>query len=216
MTAPDWLRWHDGYDDPASSLSLRLRAVQRRVGEALDERPPGPIRVLSMCAGQGRDLIEPLLDHPRRGDVTAVLTELDERNARIAREASADLPGVTVLTADAADTTAYASVVPVHLALVCGVFGNIPDEHVQGTIRRLPGLLAEGATVIWTRHRGEPDLTPAIRRWFGEVGFAEVGFDTEDPHKFAVGTHRLTVPPQSYQSGLELFRFSGNGAEAAL
>src|SRR5947208_1455065 len=50
----DWLEWHAPYDDPASPLGRRLAVVQQRAREAIDRAPPGPVRVISMCAGQRR------------------------------------------------------------------------------------------------------------------------------------------------------------------
>ena len=75
----DWERWHDAYE-PGGRLEGRLACVQERIRELLDERPPGPIHVVSMCAGQGRDLLPVLSTHPRRDDVSARLVELDPRN----------------------------------------------------------------------------------------------------------------------------------------
>ena len=72
----DWLAWHRPYDEAGSPLQLRLAAVQAHIRRALGARPPGAIRVVSICAGQGRDLLEVLVDHPRRADVTAHLVEL--------------------------------------------------------------------------------------------------------------------------------------------
>jgi hypothetical protein len=66
--------------------------------------------------------------------------------------------------------------VPADLVLVCGVFGNISDDDVKTTVLALPTLCAHGGTVIWTRHRREPDLTGAIRTWFKEAGFVERAF----------------------------------------
>jgi hypothetical protein len=85
LVAEDWYAWHDRYDDPRTGLARRLALVRDRVRAALDEAPPGPLRVISLCAGQGTDLIGPLSRHPRRGDVTARLVELDPRNTAAAR-----------------------------------------------------------------------------------------------------------------------------------
>jgi len=212
----DWLAWHAPYDDPDSSQSRRLRQVQRRVREALDGAPPGPLRVVSLCAGQGRDLIGPLAAHPRGADVTALLVEADARNAARARDAAraAGLDGVQVQVGDAADTTAYRDAVPADVVLVCGVFGNVPDDDVRATVERLPEFLRTGGTVVWTRHRAEPDLTPAIRAWFGGSGFDEVGFDTEPGYLYAVGTHRLAAQARAHVPGVTLFRFEGDGSQA--
>lgn len=62
--AKDWVAWHAAYDED-TPLHHRLRAVQGRIREALLDRPPGPIRVISACAGEGRDLLGALVDHPR-------------------------------------------------------------------------------------------------------------------------------------------------------
>jgi len=216
MGERDWLAWHAPYDDPGSSQSRRLRQVQRRVHEALDGAPPGPLRVLSLCAGQGQDLLRPLAAHPRRADVTALLVEADPRNAARARDSAreAGLDAVHVRVGDAAGTTAYRDAVPADVVLVCGVFGNIPDDDVRATVEHLPELLRTGATVIWTRHRAQPDLTPAIRAWFGAGGFDEVGFDTEPGFLYAVGTHRLAAPARAFVPGVTLFRFHGDGSQA--
>lgn len=212
MNDRDWVAWHAPYDEPGSNLDRRLRWVQRRIGQALDEARPGPIRVLSLCAGQGRDLLEVLPDHPRRDDVAGLLVELDERNVAHARaQAEAEgLDAIEVLQADASNSSAFATGVPADLLLVCGVYGNISDEDIATTVRHLPELCAPGAVTFWTRHRGAPDLTPAIRQWYMDAGFEEVAFDSEDGFLFGVGTARLTVPPPAYVPDRHLFDFVGH------
>jgi hypothetical protein len=206
--AKDWVDWHAGYDDPSSGLSRRLAAVRARIVEWLDAAPPGRLRAVSMCAGQGRDLIGALADHPRRADVRARLVEFDERNAAAARAAAAaaGLAGVEVVTGDAALTDAYADAVPADLVLACGVFGNVSDADVRRTVHALPGFLAPGGAVVWTRHREEPDLVPAIGGWFAEAGFAEVWL-SDKAAGYGVGVHRLVGPPAPLPPGERLFTF---------
>ena len=168
--APDWVAWHAPYDTPGSNLERRLRWVQRRIRVALDEALPGPVQVLSLCAGQGRDLLEVLVDHPRRADLRALLVESDEHNVAVARRSAEDagLSGVEVRQADASITDAFVGGVPADLLLVCGVYGNISDADIATTVAHLPELCAPGAVTIWTRHRDAPDLTPTIRQWYVE------------------------------------------------
>ena len=191
-TGRDWAAWHEAYDDPDSPLAQRLLAVQARITEALDRAPPGPLRAVSICAGQGRDLIDVLREHPRRHDVTARLVELDPRNAAAARQRASDagLAQVEVVTGDAAQTGAYAGLIPARLVLACGVFGNITDGDVARTIRCCAGLCAPGGTVVWTRGRGEPDLIPQICDWFAAAGFALAGL-SEPGTRWGVGAHRF-------------------------
>jgi hypothetical protein len=185
---------------------------------ARDAAPQGHVRIISMCAGQGRDLLSVVARHPRRGDVTARLVELDATNVAVAREAAREsgLDKVEVVSGDASVTTAYQGAVPADLVLVCGVFGNVSDGDVAHTVNALPRLCGPRATVIWTRHRQPPDLTPAIRAWFEENGFDEVAFDSEDGFAFGVGTHRLRIQPLPFVPALKLFDFVGDGSGAAL
>ena len=96
MAQPDWVEWHRDYDDPGSLLSRRLELVQGHLRAELDHAPAGDLRLISLCAGQGRDVIGVLAGHPRRDDVRARLVELDERNVAAARQAAqaAGLDGV--------------------------------------------------------------------------------------------------------------------------
>ena len=222
MTDSHWVRWHDSYADPASSLSRRLRRVQHRVAQALDDQPDGDLTVLSLCAGDGRDLLEPLSRHRRRPDVRAVLVELDPSNAERARStvSACGLDRVEVRQADAGDPTHYRDIAPVDLLLACGIFGNISDDDIHRTVAALPSLLRPptparpGGRVLWTRHRRDPDLTPTIRTWFSECGFTEVGFDTEPGHHYAVGCHQLDGPAAAGPTTGPLFTFLGDGGSA--
>lgn len=211
-----WVKWHRAYEDPNSSLNRRLEAVQRRLGQAIDAAPVGPIRLVSMCAGQGRDVIGALAIHSRREDVKARLVELDPalvEDSRVMANRSG-LLNVEFRQEDASTTSAYVGAVPADIVLACGVFGNITESDIRRTINELPGLLAPGATVIWTRHRLDPDLTPSIRSWFGQGGFEEVGFDTEEGSFFGVGTHRFVGDPRAFEPDLTMFSFRGDGSGA--
>jgi hypothetical protein len=152
-----------------------------------------------------------LAGHPRRDDVRARLVELDERNAALARQAAraAGLPGVEVLQADAGITDSCVGAVPAQVVVACGIFGNISDSDIRATVAALPGLCAPGAVVLWTRHRRPPDLTPAIRSWFGEAGFREEAFDTSSDGFMSVGAHRLAGEPAALVLGQRLFTFPG-------
>jgi hypothetical protein len=204
----DWQAWHDDYDHPDSWLAQRLLAVQQQIRTVLHDSPSGPLRVVSLCAGQGRDLLGVLADHPRRDDVQARLVELDERNAVVARDAAKGLTGVDVVTADAAYTDQYQDMVPADLVLVCGVFGNISAEDIRRTVGFCTQLCRTGGTVIWTRHREAPDLVPSICEWFEELGFEQRWVSDPDAG-FGVGVHRFNGRPQPLAANERMFTFIG-------
>ena len=209
VTPSRWAQWHEPYEDPTSYLSQRLLEVQRQTAVVLESCPAGPIQVLSICAGQGRDLIGVLATHPRALDVTARLIELDESNAAYARELAMrhGLDNVEVVVGDASVTDLYAGAVPADLIMVCGVFGNISERDIARTVSYLPSLCHRGARVVWTRHRRAPDVTPSLRASFERVGFVEEQFAAPEEFEFTVGTHRLASEPGRYSPGRRLFTF---------
>lgn len=209
--ARDWAGWHTAYDDPASQLSRRLEIVRTRLSEALDRAPVGPVKLISMCAGQGRDVIGVLGSHPRADDVSALLVELDERNVEYARAtaAGAGLDQVEVVCADAGITDAYSGGAPAQIVLACGIFGNVSDESIRKTISTLPELCDGGATVIWTRHRIPPDKTPMIRDEFRASSFSELSFDAQDEiFPITVGVHRFDGTPRPLEGSTRMFAFN--------
>ncbi len=214
----DWVAWHRPYADPVSSLSRRRRLVQRHVSAWLDALPGSglPPRVVSACAGDGRDVLEVLAGHPHVASVDVLLVERDERLAAMASSCAREhaLDRVRVRVADAGSTDAFADAVPAGLVLFCGVFGNVADEDVRATVQHLSMLCAPGALVLWTRGRAQvgpggdgADLTSSLRGWFDEAGFAETSFDAPEDATFSVGATRLVVEPAPMAPGTRLFTF---------
>jgi hypothetical protein len=201
----DWASWHTQYEDPASGLSQRLAGVQEQIALALERAAPGPLTLLSLCAGQGRDVLPVLATHPRGRDVSGRLVELDPDLSTAARAAAP--PSIEVVTADAGTTTAAVGVAPADLLLLCGIFGNVADGDIARTTAAVPSLLATGGTVIWTRHRGAPDLTPQVRSWFGEAGVEETAFVSAPGAGWAVGSGVLRTPSATLTDDYRLFTF---------
>ncbi|GAB3199488.1 hypothetical protein GCM10027062_16300 [Nocardioides hungaricus] len=212
----DWHEWHRGYDDPASSLSRRLATVRSCLRSLLagadgSDGADGPLRLVSICAGDGRDTL-PVLDS-LSVEVTGVLVELDPSLAARARAVAP--AGIEVRTADAGTTASYADACPADVFLACGVFGNVTDEDIARTVAALPSLLASGGQVIWTRGRAVPqdpttyggDPADLVRGLFAEAGFEEVSFVRPSDAGFRVGVHRWPGPAGVPEPGQRLFDF---------
>jgi hypothetical protein len=206
----DWQAWHREYEDPASWQARRLRVVQERIRVALDSLPLGPLRLVSLCAGQGRDLLAVLASHPRGADVRARLVELDGRNSAVAAETAraVGLDQVEVVTGDAARTDQYSGMAPADMVLACGLFGNISDYDIERTIAFCPELCAGGGIVIWTRHRLAPDRVPLICDLFRQHGFDLKWLSGPDA-VYGVGVHRFSGAPRPLTLGARMFSFVG-------
>lgn len=205
----DWAAWHEAYDDPESSLAQRLLVVRARLADTLSAAPAGPVRLIGMCAGEGRDVIPVLASHPRGRQVSARLVELDPGLAETARQnaAAAGLASVDVVTGDAGLTDAYRGMVPADIVMACGVFGNITDAAIQRTIDCCTWLCAPGGTVLWTRGRSAPDRVRQVCDWFRERGL-ELLWVSGPGVKYGVGMHRLAGPARAARPGARMFAFT--------
>jgi hypothetical protein len=206
----DWHAWHQDYDDPGSDLSRRRRSVQQQVSDWLDSRAGENLRVVSACSGTGLDLLEVLAGRPADAErVRARLVEMDVDLADAAESYATahGLERIEVLRADAGTTDSYAGAVPADLVMMCGVFGNIVDGDILRTVRLLPAMCAEGATVLWTRGRFESDFALTIRDWFAAAGFEEVAMDMPTDVGYRVGAHRLVGPPRELPAATTFFTF---------
>lgn len=220
--ARDWHAWHQEYDDPGSSLAQRLTVVRGEVCRALEWLEAAgrtAPRLLSLCAGDGRDTLAVLASDHR--DVHATLVELDPDFAEAARSEAArlGLERVEVRTADAGTTDSLAGAGPADVLLACGIFGNISVDDMRATVQALPTLLATDGVVIWTRGRRQHPDDPADRSVAGDepaeqvrdafvgAGFEEVGFVRPEQADYRVGVHRLVGDPLPFQPGRRLFRF---------
>ncbi|WP_033342720.1 hypothetical protein [Catenuloplanes japonicus] len=215
-TALDWYAWHAPYDELVSPLTRRLALVQDRVRAFLDTAPDGGLRVVSLAAGQSRDLLPLLIEHPRGADVRARLVELDPRNADFAEGAalSARLAGVDIVVGDAGLVGAFTGALPAGLVLACGLFDTISPGDVPTTVATLPQLCAPGATLVWTAGALPAPLTATVRELLAEAGFTEATIDAgavtpdgaDAPVEFTVGTAILTGPPASPVAETRMFQ----------
>ena len=209
MTLRDYVAWHDDYERPGSRLHLRLLVVRDLLAAAFDELPDGPLRVISMCAGKGHDVVTVARRHRRGTDVVGRLVEKDPHNAAVARAAiaAAGLDGLEVLEADAGSSDAYAGACPADVVLVCGVLGNIGDREIEDTVRFLPRLCAPGARVVWTRDPRPAGIIDRIDGWLADAGFERQQLVVPPAPRFAAGSARLLGPAQPFQPGVRLFAF---------
>lgn len=214
-----WQHWHDQYSEAENPLNRRLGLVQGHIAAWLANGAAEPRRVVSACAGDGRDVLGVLAQQTGRAQapVEVVLVELDEVLAKAATQRAVDagLDHVEVRQADAGLASSYQGAVPADLLLLCGIFGNISDDDVRRTVAAVPQLVNRHGTVIWTRSRRAPDLTPRIRHWLSLAGCEEVAFNAPGGELFSVGVHRYCGETAPLNADTVLFRFLTDHAAGA-
>jgi hypothetical protein len=210
----DWMAWHKNYE-ASPALKTRLLVVREHLARCFDAQHPGVIQMLSICAGDARDLIGVLATHPRRLDVKAYLiennTELAVQGKKVIEEAGFEKE-LHYIIGDATISSTYLGLVPVDVVLMAGVFGNLRSEEVGRLVQNLCVLCKPEGVVIWTRHRRLHDglnQIKLIRRCFDESDFEEVHIENTPDDAFTIGSHRYKGTVQVLYSGIKLFEFTG-------
>jgi SAM-dependent methyltransferase len=189
----------------------RLSAVRAHLAECLGMAERGPVRIVSMCAGDGRDVIDVVGAHQRQTDVNAWLVELDRSSVATGerRAAAAGLESrVRFLNADATVYCTYQGIAPADVVLVCGVWGHVPDTDRAPLVQALARLCKPGGTVIWTRG-ASPGLVRyhEIKSHFDSSRWQKIRFSLTPDKTWAVATHRYCGPAQRLPIGGQIFNF---------
>ncbi|AUT02083.1 SAM-dependent methyltransferase [Nostoc sp. CENA543] len=214
----DWYEWHDLYNTEPK-LQQRLEIVREYIAYSLNASPDGAIQIVSVCAGDGRDLLGTLQNHPRAKDVSARLVEINS-NLVERGQATIESLGLTkqieLINGDATLATNYVGAVPADIVIVCGVFGNLADEgELNRLLDNLSFLSKPGAFVIWTRgHSNGFPYSDNVRKILSASGFEEVQFKLTATGDMGVGLHRYVGENLPQPKEQQLFVFSGVPSKA--
>ncbi|MEX2306169.1 MAG: class I SAM-dependent methyltransferase [Pirellulales bacterium] len=189
----------------------RLESVQKHLAECLAIAPQGPVRIISICAGDGRDVIGVLRTHPRVADVKAWLVELNPESVALGmRQAtSAGLESrITFLNQDATVYETYKNIAPADIVLACGVWGHVPPEGRVTLVRALAALCKPGGTVLWSRgvSKGMHRLD-AVESLFLSPSWEKVALNLTPDNQWAVAIHRYCGPPRELPNSGQIFHF---------
>jgi hypothetical protein len=208
----DWQQWHTRYEH-SPRLQARLALVQQHLALAIDSCTHPTVQMISICAGDGRDVIPTVRDHPRGRSCSAFL--LEAHPALVAAGTRAIIAAgltehVRFVQVDATYSTPYLPLIPAAIVLVCGVFGNMLREQIPSFVQHLPALCQQDGTVIWTRHSHDPATDPAIHQL--QSAFAAAGFRAQHeaataPAGFLVASYRSTRTPHPLADNRKLFDF---------
>jgi hypothetical protein len=208
-----WSGWpQDAYR--RQHYQQRLRAVQSHLAECLDQAAPGPVRIVSLCAGDGRDVIGVLQMHRRRNDVAATLVELNGpsvaeglRQVHVARLEKS----VRFIHRDATDYSTYKGLVPCDILLVCGVWGHVPPWERAALIGALATFSKPAGCVIWTRgvSKGMARMDE-IQSQFAGPTWERLRLSFTPDDQWVVGTHRYCGPALDAPAAGRIFNFRKN------
>jgi hypothetical protein len=209
----DWAQWHDLYD-VSLPLKERLLAVRAQIAAAAAKVPGTSVHLVSLCAGDGRDVIGTFAAAEARHDVHATL--IASHPALVTRGQAAvehlGLAGrITFRCADVTHSSTYVDLRPAQIIVLSGVFGNLKARDMPRLIVALPSLCDREASVIWTRNVFDDDAkaTQLIRECFVAADFTEEVVVRTPLGFFAVGTHAFRGVRRPLSVNTTLFAFTG-------
>ena len=100
----DWAQWHDLYD-VSIPLKERLLAVRAQIAAAAAKVPGTSVHLVSLCAGDGRDVIGTFAAADARQDMHATLIEVHPALVTRGQAAVEQLGLARRITFRCADTT---------------------------------------------------------------------------------------------------------------
>jgi hypothetical protein len=218
----DWHKWHNAYDqNPA--LKKRLALVRKHLSRCLDRSAPGEVRIIGVCAGDGRDVLQTLADHKRFADARVRLVELDPNLVADGEDACQALGlsnSVQFVNGDATDSGSYRAVAPANIVLMCGMLGLVDLPELPNVVRAMQALCAHKGHVVWTRRLDWRDgvrQTKLLQELMAKAGFRRAAlnvtsfgvlFSKTPGPSFTVGTHRYEDEPVALPESGRLFAIS--------
>jgi 16S rRNA G966 N2-methylase RsmD len=208
-----WRVWSDWPQEvyQQQSYQQRLSKVQEHFAECLDNVPRGPVRVLSLCAGDGRDVIGVLNSHPRRTDVSAWLIESNRQCVAICVRQAASVglqKTVNFVCGDATLCVTYKNIATADIVLICGVWGHVAANQRAQLVAGIASLCKPDAAVIWTRGL-VPNMSrmQEIQSHFAGLAWNKVRVSSTPDQRWAVATYRYSGPRHQLSKSGRLFRF---------
>ena len=197
--------------------------MRRHLSACLDASPSGGIRIISVCAGDGRDVLGAIADHRRRDDVRARLVEIDQHlvaDGEAARDGLGLSESVEYVAGDATDPVSYEPVAPASIVMMCGMLGLVDRHELVNVVRTMRALCAPGGHVVWTRRldwRDGREQTRCLLRSMADSRFRQEKYDVTSraapwskstKMRFGVGTHRFEGQPAVLADRRPLFTLS--------
>jgi hypothetical protein len=188
----------------------RLTAVQDHLAQRLDEAT-GLVRIVSLCAGDGRDVIGTLARRANGANVQAWLVELNRQSVvegrRLAKQVGlADK--IAFVNGDATSYATYRGIPPADVLLACGVWGHVLPRQRRNLVQALTHLSQTDGAVIWTRGvaKGMHRLRE-IEAHFEGPSWRRLRLSYTPDGKWAMNSYRYCGPSQQRPSSGRIFNF---------
>jgi hypothetical protein len=211
----DWVKWHQLYETEPSRL-VRLKLVQQHLSDCMHYVSAGAFKVVSICAGDGRDIIGALSGHKRRNEARVRLVEINPglvETGRKAAESAGLAEQIEFSSGDATMSSAYSGIAPADLVIACGVFGNVREQHLSQLVSCLPQLCQTRGYIVWTHFLSRSGLKriELIRGLLQTAGFVDKHLDFSDQAGLLVATQFYAGKNMPLPDHSRLFEFNDPG-----
>lgn len=202
----DWHTWNDHYDNADSELSKRLNKVKEYLKNTLlnIEIPT----VLNICSGQGKDILESMVELDKDAEVYLIDTNTNSLNAAINFAKTNNIGTITFINEDASHTSTYKKydIPKSNIVLACGLFGHLNQEDSYGLVDFLKTQIKANGTVIWTKNI-ENDSISNLRKYFIDNNFEEISYFGPEGSPWAVVCNKYIGEEFDLSKEYKIFNF---------
>ena len=202
----DWNDWHNHYDDLDSELSKRLGKVKEHIKNILleTENPT----VLNICSGQGKDILESMLELDKDAEVFLIDTNIDALNSGINFAKKNNIGTITFINEDASHTSTYKKydIPKSNIVLACGLFGHLNEDDSYTLVDFLKTQIKINGTVIWTKNI-ENDSISNLRKYFINNNFKEINYFGPEGSPWAVVCNQYVGEEFDLNKEYKIFNF---------
>jgi 2-polyprenyl-3-methyl-5-hydroxy-6-metoxy-1,4-benzoquinol methylase len=144
----NWRFWNNEYNDKHSDLNKRLDVIKNNILTCFKELD-NP-NILSICSGQGRDILETILDNNIKYN-NILLIDIDQDSINVAQEyiSNNNMSRIITKTLDAGFIKNYNNF-RADLLLAVGFFGHLSFSDIENTIIKIKQLINNNSYIVWS------------------------------------------------------------------
>jgi len=173
-----WTEWHEeAYNDINSLPYQRTEIVKDLINKYLSEIDKN-IVVISIGAGQSRDILPVLIGRKDNDRITTYLIDTDIECLNYAKNYAKDnnIINVHIVDMDGSLVKNYKDIPKADLIIFCGMMTQKNTDEVKNLANNIKLICNEDAQIIWSRHGYDGDYSTPFRNVFNENSYKELDF----------------------------------------
>ena len=197
-----WTEWHEeAYNDINSLPYQRTEIVKDLINKYLSEIDKD-IVVISIGAGQSRDILPVLIGRKDNDRITTYLIDTDIECLNYAKNYAKDnnIINVHIVDMDGSLVKNYKDIPKADLIIFCGMMTQKNTDEVKKLANNIKLICNKDAQIIWSRHGYDKDYSTPFRNVFNENFYKELDFYISHKEPFFICRNIIMSNPLNIET----------------